>query len=252
MSELSRFQDAFAAAMTSGGSAALGDFVANEAELARFAVYRNNFVSAAVGALRKNFPAVEALVGAAFFAAAARGYVEAAPPRARTLTFYGEGFPDFLGAFPPAQSLPYLCDVARIDRAYLTALFAPEAPALAAEKLMGTPSEAMAALAPGLHPSARVVGSDHPAYAIWRTCREDDEPKPVAAHAGPQAALVWRPEADVRHRVLSRGERAFFAAVDRGAILGEAAEAGFAAEPGFDLMTTLAGALAANVLADIP
>lgn len=252
MSDLARFQDAFAAAMVSGDASALRGMVASEAELERFAVYRNNFVSAATAALTKNYPALERLVGPDFLAGAARAYVAAHPPRRRALTLYGEALAAFLADFPPAHGLAYLPDVAALDRAYLEALFSAEAPALAAETLAELPPDAIAGLAPGLHPSARVVRSEHPAYAIWRTCREDAEPKPVDLRAGPQAALIWRPEAAVRHRALSQGEAAFLSAVGEGASFAVAAQAGMAAASGFDLMTTLAGALAAGAFADLP
>jgi hypothetical protein len=47
----------------------------------------------------------------------ARSYVALAPPSSPIMLDYGAGFPDFIGAFEPAKCLPYLQDVARIERA---------------------------------------------------------------------------------------------------------------------------------------
>jgi hypothetical protein len=61
----------------------------------------------------------------------ARSYVALAPPSSPIMLDYGAGFPDFIGAFEPAKCLPYLQDVARIERAWIEAYHAVEAEPLA-------------------------------------------------------------------------------------------------------------------------
>lgn len=246
---LAAFQEAFAQALLGGSAEALSPYLVEPEALRRFAVYRNNFVAAAVGALEKNFPSTGRLIGEKFFRQAARAHVYASPPRDRALTLYGEGFPERLAAAPGARHLSYLRDVALLDRTFLEALFAPDHPSLAPEALAGLDADAVAARAPGLHASARVSASAYPAYAIWRACREEDEPQPVDAALGAQTALLWRVGDNVRHRALTPGEAAFFLAIEAGGTFGAAAERGLAAEPGFDVAVTLAGALASGVFA---
>ncbi len=94
----------------------------------RFAVYRNNVVVGLTETLKDAFPAVRRIVGPEFFQAMARAYVVLEPPRSPILLDYGAGFPDFIGPFEPAAVLPYLADVARIERAWAEAYHAPEAP----------------------------------------------------------------------------------------------------------------------------
>jgi len=48
-----------------------------------------------------------------------------ASARAAALAEYGDGFADFLAGFAPAQSLPYLADVARLEWAINAAYHAP-------------------------------------------------------------------------------------------------------------------------------
>ena len=84
----------------------------------RFAVYRNNVVVGLTETLKDAFPAVHRIVGADFFRAMARAYVMVEPPRSPILLDYGAGFPDFIRQFEPAAVLPYLADVARIERAW--------------------------------------------------------------------------------------------------------------------------------------
>ena len=61
------------------------------------------------------FPVVCRLVDHPFFAYAAHEFLRDHPPRSRCLAEYGGGFPDFLAAFEPCSSLPYLADVARFE-----------------------------------------------------------------------------------------------------------------------------------------
>ncbi|NQD95269.1 DUF2063 domain-containing protein, partial [Pseudomonas sp. CrR25] len=102
---------------------------------ARFAVYRNNVFSSLVGALADSFPVVQQLVGEAFFGAMARVYVHRSPPRSPLLLHYGDDFPTFIEGFEPAGSLPYLADVARLERLRSRAYHAADSPSLDADAI---------------------------------------------------------------------------------------------------------------------
>lgn len=141
----------------------------------RLAVYRHTFESTLANALRLAYPAVHKLVGADFFEGAATVFAREHPPRASCLDLYGDDFADFLAAFSPAASLPYLPDVARLEWAVNRALHAPDAEALDPNRL--------AAIDPGLHerirfvvePSVSVLRTEYPADAIWRAVLAQDD-----------------------------------------------------------------------------
>ncbi|MGS0757134.1 HvfC/BufC family peptide modification chaperone, partial [Roseateles sp. GG27B] len=99
---------------------------------ARLAVYRNNVVSSLVDALAETFPVVEQLVGSEFFRAMAVLFVRQAPPRSRVLAHYGQAFPSFIADFEPAQGLPYLADMARLEVARVAAYHAADADSVSA------------------------------------------------------------------------------------------------------------------------
>src|SRR5258706_7278728 len=99
----------------------------------RLNIYRNTFLASLTSALRISFPAVHRLVGAEFFDGAAQCFIEAEPPQSANLYLYGAGFAHFLARFPPAASLAYLADVARLEWAVNCALHAPDVPPLASE-----------------------------------------------------------------------------------------------------------------------
>ena len=90
----------------------------------RFAVYRNNVYVSLVDALVAGFPKVHELVGDTFFRAMARDYAAEHPPKTPVLAFYGEDFGAFISGFQPAEGVPYLGDIARLEFARRCALHA--------------------------------------------------------------------------------------------------------------------------------
>ncbi|WP_163144423.1 DNA-binding domain-containing protein, partial [Arhodomonas sp. KWT] len=87
----------------------------------RLDIHRNNIHVSLVEALREAYPVTERLVGEAFFHAMARTYVADELPDSPVLLAYGAGFPAFIETFRAAAGLPYLPDVARLERARLEA-----------------------------------------------------------------------------------------------------------------------------------
>lgn len=151
---------------------------------------------------------VRRLVGEAFFLAIAREYLAGHPPRKRSLALFGAEFPGFLAEFPPADSVPYLADVARLERARLEALHAADAAVLAPAALARLgPTLAEARFA--AHPAARIVRSDFPIVDIWRANQADAAPGPRSLAADGQSALITRPSALVELHGLSPVEAAF-------------------------------------------
>ena len=243
---LAGFQSAFAAALfepAAGPHRPLGGLTAQPA----FAIYRNTVMKACVDALQANFPAVVRLVGSDWFRAAAALYVAAQPPKDARLLRYGDGFPDFLTTFEPARELPYLADVARLDRSWTQ---------VHAEAEAATSLDVFASLSPGAlgetciapHPAARWHWfADQPAYSIWSRNRSD------CADAGDipwqgEGALLTRQEGVVTWRAASPADCAFLDACIGGAPLVDAAAAALRREPDVDLAGLLAGLLGASAL----
>ncbi|MGO9422701.1 HvfC/BufC N-terminal domain-containing protein [Roseiarcus sp.] len=239
-------QRAFAAALLNPAVEPSREFVGpdREASERRFAVYRNNVVVGLIDAIGDNFPVTRRIVGEDFFRAMARAYVTAEPPRSPVLLDYGETFPDFVAAFEPADPLPYLADVARIERAWTEAYHAADAQPLTAEAFAPlTPCDAVG-LRLLVHPSLRVVRSRLPAVTVWRMNVADGVPKPVDFEAGGEDGLVLPPEADVEVRVCAPGGAEFVDALAARLTLAEAAEAALRADDRFDLSANLVALIA--------
>ena len=214
----------------------------------RFSVYRNNVVTGLIEALEAAFPAVRRIVGDEFFRAMARAYVVADPPRSPIVLAYGAGFADYIGAFEPAESLPYLSDVARIERAWTESYHAGEAAPVEPAALAAIPPDRLPDARLALHPSVRVTRSKFPALTIWRMNVDDGVPAPVDLEQGGEDALVARPAAEVEVRRLPGGGAEFISALLRGLPLGAATETAMAADGDFNLTENLTGLIQAGVL----
>jgi hypothetical protein len=216
----------------------------------RFAVYRNNVVVVLTETLKDAFPAVHRIVGADFFQAMARAYVMVEPPRSPIMLDYGAGFPDFIHQFEPAAVLPYLADVARIERAWTEAYHAAEASPLDPTGFTAIAPDQLPAMRLVLHPSLRVVRSQFPVLTIWQMNVADGVPGPVDLAVGGEDVLVVRPLADVEVRSIPKGSLEFIQALAEGRSLLAALEAAMIANPRFDLSANLADLMHAGALID--
>ena len=201
----------------------------------RLDVYRNNVILSLREALAEGFPVTRALLGEDCFAAMAHAFIVAQPPRGPVLAEYGDGFPAFIAAFPPAAALPYLPDLARLERARVRAFHAADRDGLAPERIgarLAAP-EALPGARLGLHPSLAVIESRHAVVSLW------------AAHQGQgrvaesdlrraECALVLRAGDEVLVLPVSAAGAAFVGALAVGATLAEASAAGASRAPSFD------------------
>jgi hypothetical protein len=212
----------------------------------RFGIYRNNIVVSLTGVLKDTFPAVCRIVGEEFFRAMARAYVLAQPPSSPILLDYGATFPDFIAGFEPATTLPYLPDVARIERAWSEAYHAAETTPLNASAFGEIPAENLVDICLLLHPSLRIVRSQFPALTIWRMNVDNGLPEPVDLSQC-EDTLIVRPDADVEVRSMPPGGADFLGALAAGCSINEATRIAIGAHPLFDLKANLVGLISARI-----
>jgi hypothetical protein len=207
MSLLAESHQAFAAAVfdphlpVPSGLTSLGQ----PAPEGRFAVYRNNVMVGLTEALRDAYPVVCRLVGDEFFAAMAGVFARAHPPGSPVMLDYGEDFAEFVADFPPAAGVPYLADVARLERAWVEAYHAADAIAVEPKD---TSLE--------MHPAVRLVRSRFAILTIWQANQEDG-PAPLELSDEGDNVLVTRPAAEVQACRISDGAADFIRAVAMGA-----------------------------------
>ena len=202
---------------------------ANSSDVAqRFGIYRNNVLSACTHALADTFPVCQALVGEAFFSALTLAFAQQHLPRSRRLAFYGQGFAEFVRQFPPAQSLPYLADVAMLEMARVEAYHAADADGV-------SPAYLQAALQSGsdmrtwrfaLHPSLHLMDSPMAALSLWQAHQHDAKKRDalladIDLHS-PECTAVFRNDDAVLCISLTVDEVALLRGLQDGLALGVA------------------------------
>lgn len=250
MLQLSEQQGNFAAALLDPNRPIPHGLVGPDGEPStrRFGVYRNNVVLGLIEALRNAFPVVERLVGAEFFSAMAGNYARLTPPCSPIMLNYGASFPDYIAQFEPAATIPYLYDVARIERAWTEAYHAPDALPIDPMELMAVAIENLPEIRLNLHPSLRLIRSRFPSLTIWHMNTTHGVPKPLDINAAGEDTLLVRPMADVELRLLPAGSGEFVQAIMEGASLTDAMTVAIAADRRFDLSSSISGLIEAQAV----
>jgi hypothetical protein len=212
----------------------------------RYNIYRNNVIVSLIDALAAIFPATLRITGPEFFRAMARFHIRATPPSSPLLFEYGHDFPAFIERYEYARDMPWLADVARLERAWLDAYHAADEPPLAKEALSQVPPELLGCLRFRRHPAARLVCSNYPVVDIFNANRSDAAVGKIAA-ATAQSALITRPAFDVELRGLPKDAEVFLSRLLEGGSLEVAAASAFEVSSEFDLASTISMMIEAGV-----
>jgi hypothetical protein len=216
----------------------------------RYDVYRNNVTVSLIDALAAIYPAVQRITGIDFFRAMARFHVRGTPPTSPLLFDYGRDFPEFIAQYEHAQMMPWLADVARIERTWLDAYHAADAAPLAPSQLAAVAPERLGDLVLIPHPAAGIVRSQFAAVTIFAANR-DTSPIGRIDAATAEDALVTRAEFDVVVRHLPPGGAVFASSLMSGRPLGEAAARALDAVADFDIASNITGLIEAGAFTSI-
>ncbi len=221
-----------------------------KAAIKRYNVYRNNVTVSLIDALAATFPAVRRITGDDFFRAMARFHIRETPPKSPLLFEYGRGFPAFIERYDYAQAMPWLADTARIERAWLDAYHAADAPPLVPDALASMPQDRLADLVFEIHPATYILRSSFAAVTIFAANRREGPVERIDAGVA-EDALITRPEFDVAVHSLPPGAAAFLSALIDRQPLGEAAALAVAVIPAFDIGACIAAAIEAGVFTSV-
>jgi hypothetical protein len=247
LQSLRELQVRFASALLADDSDGNGD--------ERIAIYRNTVRANYRNALGATYRVVSQLVGEPFFHAAVDACVHAWPSTGGDLNVYGGSFGEFLATYAHARNLPYLPDVARLEWAMDEAGRAADArgtPEAILAALGTIPAERITTLRFALDPSCRLLTSAYPVLRIWQV-HQPGYAGDIAVAFGTAAdhLLVRREGGDVVVERLTPGDFALLRALADGGDLAAALDAAVAAEPAFDLGTSLRKYIANRTLAEL-
>lgn len=189
---LARQQTAFMAQVLDEDAALPSGWSAREA--AGMAVYRNNYRTALVEALRATYEQTARWVGEEAFARAAAHHLILHPPSSWTLDVIGDGFPDTLAQLFAHD--PEVPELAALEWAMHCAFSAADAAPLDGPGL-ATATAAFSeddwgAMRIAFLPGTAVVPASHDLAALWQTLADEPFVALDYALAEPMCLQVWR------------------------------------------------------------
>jgi hypothetical protein len=200
----------------------------------RWHVYAHGYVARIVEALGLEYAAVRRILGAEAFAALVERYLGVFPPRSFDLARVGDRLPQLLEFDRLSVELPFLPDLARLERRVADAFTAPDAAPLCWAELQARPPEEVADMPLGAAPGAALVRSDWPLRELWLArLQENDDEISIDLEDRPSRILVSRRDGRVRVEDVTGIEAALVEAASAGGLtLGDLRElSGVPAEP---------------------
>lgn len=187
-----------------------------------FAVYRNTWLKGLLDALDANYPTVAMILGAELFEAVALRFVRDRPARTSVLALYGEGFPDFLVRLPVSKDIPYLRDVAALERLWTECFFAPDAVSVGLPDYAAIGPTALVGLRLNIHPATRFMRFGTPAVTIWQAHRVEGAFQEIEPEWKAERVLVTRRAASILVDHVDEATFHLLERIQRGQALGSA------------------------------
>lgn len=176
----------------------------------RIKLYQNSILNNIKKGLKAIFPVCIKVVGDDFFSAMAEVYINQHPPRLPDLNAYGNNFPDFIAQFPPAQSLPYLADVARLDFTWHQVFYGPDNARVDLNKLFQTIATKGEAIIFALPEGAKLIDSLYPIADIWEICQPEYTGSiEINFNDNANHLLIWQVQQTICIEKLTQDEFAF-------------------------------------------
>lgn len=239
---LAQFQDVFVDALYGFESPEIAELTQQPG----FSVYRNTVLKGATDALLTNFPTIARLVGIDWFMAAAAIHARLSPPTDVRLLNYGDGFPMFLDGFEHAREMPYLGNVARLDRLWTEVHCAEDEPVIDLSAIAKLSPNELGRTRLKTNAAVRWMWfAQQPAYTIWRINREQADLQGELDWRG-EGALLTRKAGTVFWQAASAAECAFLDACAQDLTLNTAMEKALEIQPTLDLSDLIANLVTAN------
>ena len=176
----------------------------------RLEIYANAYFYRILDCLKEDFPATLAVLGDDNFHNLVTGYLIDYPPTEPSISYAGRYLAEFVRDHPVHDRLPFVGDLARLERTLIEVFHAADAEPLNAEAMRNVAPEDWPALAMRTHPALAIVDCD------WRVddlLREVEAARGESDHfaRGPAheavSLLVWRRNSQVHYRAMEKAER---------------------------------------------
>jgi hypothetical protein len=180
----------------------------------RFGIYRDAYRARLVEAMQDSFSHTARYLGDDGFRTLALQYVEAHTPAAASIRWYGDAFPDWLGAAYPQDG--DVAELAALDWALRAAFDSADAEPLDAATLSGLSADDWDQAGFVLHPSLRLLEQRWNTVALWQALEREQAPPAAHRLAGVAHVAVWRWALQPHFRTLDADEDAALRALQAG------------------------------------
>jgi hypothetical protein len=175
----------------------------------RWHVYAHGYAARLIEALELEYAAVARILGPEAFAALVGRYTAVFPPRSFDLANAGDRLARFLDFDAVTLELPFLPDLARLERAVAVCFTAENAAPIRWSDLSQRAPEDVAILRLRLAPGVALADSAWPLADLWRArLQEDDAAVSIRLEGRPSRALVFRRDGRVVVEEISTVEAA--------------------------------------------
>jgi len=207
-----------------------------EAARVRLGAYVGGYPARLVEAMEEAFPALLTILGNDAFRALVHRYRVAVPKGIYNLSEVGRNLPAFLVTDESTLRLPFLADLATLERACLCAFHAFEQAPMDPAAVAGWGLEEWGGALLSFQPAVAVVRSEWPVLDLWNLRNTPPEARrriDLALAGRPQSVLVRREGLGVLCELVSPAQGQVLEALLGGARLGEAMDglAGLCDEP---------------------
>lgn len=250
-SQLDDFIQAFSIYIENGDAQGLTPFLAVGANPAFLKIYRNGVFKACIEALSSNFPTLKSYLGNKQFKTLSHDYVQQYWPNDTRLSSYGDHIVEFIND----NFLPFSQDFAKLDRAWLDALFANDEQSLTRKDIeeILTQEGQQELFSLQLANSVNLVYLSGDSLNEWlklkfATDDFDTQADSKAGETDQTIVLIWRYQQEVQYRVLDQFEESFINAMHQSESILNSAETAIATNPSQNIGALFGALLTAGIL----
>ncbi len=175
-----------------------------ETAIQRLDIYANMYFFRLVGILEEQFASLASVLGHDTFTYMCADFFQRHPPTNFALDYVGDELPTFLEEHSQPE-LPWLVELALLERARYQLIAAPDSELLTVEDLQQIPPETWGEIRFQPISALRLLEFEYPVHRVWRATQDEAEAPPLEPE--PTTVLVWRHGFTVRHQVLSPEEK---------------------------------------------
>lgn len=191
----------------------------------RLDVYSGAYPTRVFESLSEMYPAIQRVLGDQAFLSLGGRYVQRYPSTDYNLSNLGLKLPEFLAEDLLTESLPFLPDLADLERAVIRAFHAWTQPALDLPAISAIDPEKLGECRLGFQPETRLVSSRWPVVTIRENREMPDSQFRVQVEGNPERAIVHRTGYEVAVRKLDEMEYSALLTLLEGRTIWEALEA---------------------------